>query len=83
MAKVEGLDTEPTAAMGTGMQSSSVCLHVLCQVMLQFETFVTDATPKRAEAEGQHDVPVSFGLYCKPFSTQASEALSICRGRPS
>lgn len=83
MAKEKGLDAEPTAAVGTCMQSSSVGLHVLCEVMLQLEAFITDATAKRSKTEGQHDVSVSLWLHGKPFPTQAGKALAIRRGRPS
>lgn len=83
VTKVKGVDTEPTATVGTRVQGSSVGLHVLSQVVLQLEAFITDTASKRTKAEGQHDVPVSFRLYCKPFSTQAAKALSICGGCPS
>lgn len=80
MAKETGMDSEPTAAMGAGMQGSSVGLHVLRQMVLQLEALIADATAKGPKAEGQHDVTVTLWLHCKPLPTQATEAFSICGG---
>jgi hypothetical protein len=82
VAKKTGMDPEPTTTMGTGMKGSSMGLHVLCQMMLQLETLVADATAKRPKAKGQHDMSVTFWLYCKPLPTQTTKAFSICRGCP-
>lgn len=80
VAEKTGMDSETTATVGTGMQGSSMGLHVLCQMVLQLEALVADATAKRPKAEGQHDVPVTLWLHCKPLPTQATKAFSICRG---
>lgn len=79
VAQETGMDPKPTTTVGTGVQGSSMSLHVLCQMMLQLESLIADAAAKRPEAEGQHDVAVTFGLHCKPFPTQATEALSVSR----
>lgn len=80
MAKETGVDSEPTAAMGASMQSSSMGLHMLCQMVLQLEALIADATAKGPKAEGQHDVPVTLWLHGKPLPTQATKAFSIGRG---
>ena len=55
-------------------------LHMLCQMVLQLETLVADATAKGSKAEGQHDVSVALWLHCKALPTQTTKAFSICRG---
>lgn len=82
VAKETGMHSEPTAAVGTGVQGSCVGLHVLRQMVLQLEALVADATAKGPKAEGQHDVPVTLRLHRKPLPTQTAKALSICRGCP-
>lgn len=74
---------KPTATMGAGMQGSSMSLHMLCQMVLQLEALIADATAKGPKAEGQHDMPVTLWLHCKPLSTQATKAFSIFRGYTS
>lgn len=71
------MNSEAPPTVGTGMQGSGMGFHVLSQVMLQFKAFVANATAKRPEAEGQHDVTVTLWLYGKPFPTQATKALPI------
>ena len=82
VAKETGMDSEPTTTMGTGMQGSRMGLHMLCQMVLQLEALVADATAKGPKAEGQHNVPVTLWFHCKPLPTQTTKAFSICRGCP-
>lgn len=83
VTKETGVDPEPTATVGTSMQGSGMGLHVLCQMVLQFEALIADTTAKRAKAEGQHDVAVTLWLHCKALPTQATKAFSIRRGCPA
>lgn len=83
VTKETGVHPEPTATVGTGVQGSGMRLHVLCQMVLQFEALIADAAAKRAKAEGQHDVAVTLRLHCKALPTQATKAFPIGRGCPA
>lgn len=82
VAEETGMDSEPTTTVWTGMQGSCMSLHMLCEMVLQLEALVADATAKGPKAERQHDVPVTLRFHCKPLPTQATKTFSICRGCP-
>lgn len=82
VTKETGMDSEPTTAVGTGMQGSRVGLHMLRQMVLQLEALVADPTAKGPEAECQHNVPVTLWFHSKSLPTQATKTFSICRGCP-